>query len=103
LERIDYNSNYANNYVNHEAGPPNKVTRYDLINKNYIFPQEPFKGESNYSGAYKNNVDSRVKAEKVSYPDNDVLPKGKFQGNSSYLDTYVNAQGSKSSMIKHEG
>jgi hypothetical protein len=78
VERVDYSSNYANNYINHEAAAPTKVTRYDLINKNYIFPQEAFKGESNYTGTYKNNVDSRVRAEKVSYPENDVLPRGKF-------------------------
>lgn len=72
-----------------------------MINKNYIFPEDTFKGESNYSGSYKNNVDSRIRSQKVTYPQNDVWPKGNFKGNSSYVDTYVNKQGIRSEIIKH--
>ncbi len=58
---MDYNSSYADNYQKHDQVAPNKVTRYDLINKNYIFPQEKYIGESNYTQSYKNNDNGRVR------------------------------------------
>jgi hypothetical protein len=80
-----------------------KVTRYDLINKNYIFPQDKHQTESNYTGSYKNNADLRVRTEKISYQDNDMFPKGKFEGNSLYLDSYMNAPGSRGEQVRREG
>lgn len=55
--QVEYVSNYVDHYRNHQAIPPSsKATRYDLINKNYIFPQEQFIPETNYTGSYKNNA-----------------------------------------------
>lgn len=31
-----------------------------------------------------------------------MLPRGDFQGNSNYLETYVNAIGMRSNVVKHE-
>jgi hypothetical protein len=56
IEKGDYNSSYADNYIKHEQGPASKVTRYDIINKNYIFPQDKYTAESNYTGSYKNTA-----------------------------------------------
>jgi hypothetical protein len=53
-----------------------------MIKKNYIFPPDKYPQESNYTGSYRNNSDSRVKTEKVNYKDNDVLPRGNFDGHS---------------------
>lgn len=38
----------------------NKVTRFDLINKNYILPQDNYPMQSSYTGDYQNNSNSRV-------------------------------------------
>lgn len=78
MTKGDYNSNYNENYRKMETITPNKVTRYDLINKNYIFPQDNYAPESNYNGSYRNTSENRVRTEKISYPDNDLFPKGKF-------------------------
>lgn len=80
-----------------------KVTRYDLINKNYILPQENYPIQSSYTGDYKNNSSSRVRTEKALYPQNEVLPKGKFEGNSSYLQDFIKAQGVRGELMKREG
>lgn len=55
-----------------------KVTRFDLINKNYILPQGTNPVESSYTGDYKNNSNSRIRTERAAYPQNEVLPKGNF-------------------------
>ncbi len=103
LGKNDYLSAYTDNYRKPETGSGSKVTRYDLINKNYIFPQDNFQAESNYTGSYKNNSETRVRTERVNYPDNEMFPKGKFEGNSSYLASYVNAPGSRGEPMRPQG
>ena len=39
----------------------NKVTRYDIINKNYIFPQDKINIESSYNAYYYDNTKDRVR------------------------------------------
>jgi hypothetical protein len=80
-----------------------KVTRYDIINKNYILPQESYPHESSYTGSYKNNAGSRVRTEKVAHVQNEILPKGKFEGDSSYLLDYINVPGSRGEAFRPEG
>jgi hypothetical protein len=59
----DYRPNNPDNHRKPEphAASTSKVTRYDLINKNYIFPQDKHQSESNYTNSYKNNSDLRVR------------------------------------------
>lgn len=78
----------------------NKLTRFDLINKNYILPQENYPIQSSYTGDYQNNSNSRVHTEKITYPQNEVIPRGKFEGNSSYLHDYVRAQGARGELMR---
>ena len=86
-----------------QAAGGNKVTRYDIINKNFILPQGQYPQESSYTGTYKNNNHERVMTEKITYPQNQVIPKGKFEGGSSYLYDYINSKGNKGQIIKRNG
>lgn len=81
----------------------NKLTRFDIINKNYILPQDNYPIQSSYSGDYQNNANSRARPDKITYPQNEVLPKGKFEGNSSYLQDYVQSQGERGELMRREG
>jgi hypothetical protein len=85
--------------------PPSttKLTRYDIINKNYIFPQEKYPLESSYSANYYDNSKDRVRTDKVTYPQNEVLPSGKFDAHSSYLQDYVGSEAAKRQIVRHEG
>ena len=78
------------------------MTRHDVINKNYIFPQDKFNGQSSYTYDYPGK-EARVKTEKVAYHDHDVIPRGKFEGTSDYLSSYMQGPGERREMIRHEG
>jgi hypothetical protein len=54
------------------------MTKHDLINKNFIMPQDANTYTSNYTGSYPGYSNQRVKTDKVVYPENQIMPKGKF-------------------------
>ena len=48
----EYNSSYTDTYKGEGGGEYQKVTRHDLINKNYIFPQDKYAHMSSYTEEY---------------------------------------------------
>lgn len=78
-------------------------SKYDLINKNFIMPQQTISYQSNYTNSYPGHSNNRVKTDKITYPANEVIPKGQFEGGSSYTYDYINSKGVRGEAIKREG
>ena len=77
------NSTYGQSYIE------------NVIEKNKQFKPEgelkvggKFEGNSSYANDYESKM-SPGKREKVTYKDNEVIPKGNFSGDSTYQHNYI--------------
>ena len=87
IQKGEYNSSYTADYPKYDGFVPEG--KYKMIHKNFILPDDKFKGQSSYTDQYNQKGQSRP-AEKI-VPKNELgLSSDPFHANSSYIEDYLN-------------